>query len=281
MPSAVSNCLKSILGRVIYATPWPRFLFQDKFLIAGFHRVNESTVGDGITCRPEQFRSICVWLANNFQVVPLSAQIEALEKGHILSNSASITFDDGYLDNFEIAAPILRELHLPATFFVATDLIGGNYVTIWDRERGIVTRWMTWAHVQELAAQGFEIESHTCTHVDLGTADRELAWTELRNSLEKLESTIGTRQRMFAYPFGGAANINQTMRALVRDAGYRCCLSCHGGINTAGMSPFELYRVPVNEEYESPAQFAFELFRYSRASTQRVREIAEPRARLA
>lgn len=44
-----------------------------------------------------------------------------------------ITFDDGYRDNFETAFPLLRAHGLPATFFLATSLVGTNCVPWWDR----------------------------------------------------------------------------------------------------------------------------------------------------
>jgi peptidoglycan/xylan/chitin deacetylase (PgdA/CDA1 family) len=267
MTKTIVANIKSMLGYTLYATPWPRFFFRDKFLVTAFHRVNRSTLGDGVTCSPESFRSICIWLAKNFRVIPLSEQIDALEKGHILPRTASITFDDGYLDNFEIAAPILRELGLPATFFVATDLIESQIVPAWDHERGTDTKWMTWEHVRELARQGFDIESHTCTHIDLGTADAELARQELHDSIARLTRLLGSPRRLFAYPFGGLKNITETTRELVRQEGYRCCLSCYGGINSAKTSAYSLCRVPINEEYRSPYQLGLEILRESMAPT--------------
>lgn len=43
-----------------------------------------------------------------------------------------ITFDDGYIDNYELAYPILKELNVPATFFIPTEAIEKRYVGWWD-----------------------------------------------------------------------------------------------------------------------------------------------------
>lgn len=59
-------------------------------------------------------------------VLPLSEAIERLQRGSLPPRAACITFDDGYANNCEIAAPILAERKLPATVFVATGFIGGG-----------------------------------------------------------------------------------------------------------------------------------------------------------
>jgi peptidoglycan/xylan/chitin deacetylase (PgdA/CDA1 family) len=263
MTPTVIDSLKTFLGYALYATPWPRFYFRDKFIVTAFHRINSTTLGDGITCAPDMFRRVCVWLKQNFRVIPLADQIDALESKRILGGTASITFDDGYLDNFEIAAPILRELGLPATFFVATDFLGSTTVPTWESHGSPGAQWMTWDHIDALAQDGFDIESHTCTHANLCAADAETVRRELRDSLLRLTQALGSQRRLFAYPFGGREHINNPVREMVRQVGYRCCLSCYGGINSAAADPYSLRRVPVNEEYHSVYQLGLELLRAS------------------
>lgn len=61
-----------------------------------------------------------------FRVVPLSEAVERLAAGTLPPRALSITFDDGYANNLEIAAPILAARGLTATFFVSTRFIDGG-----------------------------------------------------------------------------------------------------------------------------------------------------------
>jgi peptidoglycan/xylan/chitin deacetylase (PgdA/CDA1 family) len=61
-----------------------------------------------------------------FEVLPLGDAVRRLRAGRIRRPAASITFDDGYADNAEIALPVLRRLGVPATFFVSTGFLNGG-----------------------------------------------------------------------------------------------------------------------------------------------------------
>lgn len=74
----------------------------------------------------ESFEERMRWIASWFNVLPLGQAVEKLYDGTIPSRALAITFDDGYADNEELAAPILRRLGLSATFFVATSFLRGG-----------------------------------------------------------------------------------------------------------------------------------------------------------
>lgn len=61
-----------------------------------------------------------------FNVLPLTEAIERLRNGTLPPRAAAISFDDGYADNAEVALPILEELGLSATFFIATGYLDGG-----------------------------------------------------------------------------------------------------------------------------------------------------------
>ena len=74
----------------------------------------------------EQFSKLLVILNKNFNVIKLSEAVELLRTGSLPSRSLCITFDDGYMDNYTVAKPILESYKMPATFFIATGFLEGT-----------------------------------------------------------------------------------------------------------------------------------------------------------
>ena len=73
-----------------------------------------------------QFNAVCGWLRRWFNVLPLDQAVQRLADGSLPARAATITFDDGYADNHDIALPILQRHGLNATFFVATGFLNGG-----------------------------------------------------------------------------------------------------------------------------------------------------------
>ena len=124
-----------------------------------------------------------------------------------------LTFDDGYLDNYTNAFPLLQEYGFKGTFFVITEFIDSG------REG-----YMTWPMIEEMARAGHRIESHSRTHPDLTEKDRDgLIW-ELLGSQQTIAAHIGYTPRYFCYPGG---DYNEQTIALLRE------LDFWGAVTTA------------------------------------------------
>jgi peptidoglycan/xylan/chitin deacetylase (PgdA/CDA1 family) len=250
---------KSALGRMFVATGRFREKIASQSTIVAFHRVNDIPVDDSLTVSPATFEEFCTFFKAHFDVVPLAEQVRAVRAGQPRGGSLSITFDDGYRDNFAIAAPILKKLGLPATFFVTTGFVQSETVPFWDRNLSPQPGWMSWEEVRSLKAQGFEIGCHTQTHLDMGSAPAEQIRVELRQSRAILEQQVQAPVTLFAYPFGGRKNINPTSESLVREEGFECCVSCCGGINQGHVDPFKLNRLPISGWFPTPMHMAAEM----------------------
>ncbi len=89
-----------------------------------FHRIND-TLHDGLTASRAQFHSIVQLIHRTYHVLSLHDLVDRVRKGVCFTGrEVAITFDDGYRDNYEIAAPILQECDLPACFFLTVGYIG-------------------------------------------------------------------------------------------------------------------------------------------------------------
>lgn len=73
-----------------------------------------------------RFNEILGWIGDAFNVMPLSAGLDALKAGVIPTRAAAITFDDGYADNLTNAAPLLKTHGVSATFFIAAGFLDGG-----------------------------------------------------------------------------------------------------------------------------------------------------------
>ncbi len=101
-----------------------------------FHRVVRQTdplLPSEITRR--DFARLLDFLTSRFTVLTLSDAWRALQEGSLPPASVSITFDDGYRDNYTEARPLLLERQLTATFFIATAFLDGGRMwndTVWE-----------------------------------------------------------------------------------------------------------------------------------------------------
>jgi peptidoglycan/xylan/chitin deacetylase (PgdA/CDA1 family) len=98
-----------------------------RLLVLIFHRVLERPDPlRGGEVDAATFRWQMEQLRRHFKVLPLDEAISGLSEGSLPRRAACITFDDGYADNVTLALPILQDLGLPATFFIATGFLDGG-----------------------------------------------------------------------------------------------------------------------------------------------------------
>jgi len=259
MKTPVKKKIKSALGRAAEAAGMFARDFRSKMVVVTFHRVNDWMEEDAITCSPARFEAFCRFFQRHFRVVRLSDQVAGCRAGRDMGGTLSITFDDGYRDNYEVAAPLLRRLGLPAAFFVATGFIGTDYSPPWDQHLTPQPGWMSWDQVRALHEQSFEIGAHTDHHIDLGVMDRDAIRAELSSCRAKLQEELGVPPTLFAYPFGGRENISPASLELVREAGFECCLGAFGGVNPPVADPFHLHRISVGGWFATPHQLGLEI----------------------
>jgi peptidoglycan/xylan/chitin deacetylase (PgdA/CDA1 family) len=98
-----------------------------------YHRVNDENdpIFPGVAVRT--FAEQMEYVAEHYTVCSLSETVQTMQSDDIPADLLTITFDDGYRDNYENAFPILNKLRLPATIFLATDAIDSDRMLWHDR----------------------------------------------------------------------------------------------------------------------------------------------------
>ena len=189
-----------------------------RLTVLTYHQIKDPA-NDYSTVSPATFREQMQYLKQHYRVLHLREAVKVAAARGWSERVVAITFDDGYQDNATIAAPILRSLDLPACFFVATDMIGNRRPFPHDLFQGRPRQeHMTWQQVRALARDGFEIGSHTCSHVDLGVISTLQAERELHASRKRLELELDMPIRLFAFPYGHRRNMRPaTIAAACRE----------------------------------------------------------------
>lgn len=165
-----------------------------------------------------------------------------------------LTFDDGYTCFDQNAWPRLRARKLGAAVFLVADQIGG--ANVWDRDE-VRMPLMGETRIRALQDEGVQFGSHSVTHRPLAEIPAEEAFQEMARSRWKLTEVLGRDVDVFAYPF---SNQSKEVRALARQAGYRCAVRGGGHVNSKRVDPFGLRRIKVDPDM-TPARLKSTLFR--------------------
>jgi peptidoglycan/xylan/chitin deacetylase (PgdA/CDA1 family) len=228
-------------------------LLAPRITVLLYHRVSDD-VRDNLTVGIEQFDRHMGLVARHFEPVAIESVLAASIVRRSPRPLVCVTFDDGYLDNYRHAAPILRRHGIPAAFFIATGIVGSEQPFPHDVKRGNQSiPVMNWDQIRALRRWGFSIGSHTVHHIDCAAEPEELVRSELQQSLADLQRELAVEQPVFAYPYGGKHHMTPQRLELVREAGYSGCLSAYGGANVDTVDRFNVFRRSINFEYSDRA----------------------------
>ena len=171
-----------------------------------------------------------------------------------------LTFDDGYACHWETVRPILLRYGMTGTFFIPTAFISDHP----ERKSPTVcgdpehVRFMTWDQVSELKNQGFEIGSHGCRHLAIGSLQQREAQREIEDSKRHLEARMGSPIDIFAYPYGQRGAFSAASRDMLRAAGYKVACTQLGWAPNPATDPFLVPRTNI-EALDSLRHFRMKL----------------------
>ena len=125
-----------------------------------------------------------------------------------------LTFDDGFVSDYEIVFPLLLKLNIKATFFINPDNVGKP-------------GYVTWEMLKEMRDSEMMIGSHGHSHINMTLVDESEAKFNLVESKKCLKSIFFDDTDVFSFPYGG---YNSNLIGLAKSVGYKYCFSSRHGV---------------------------------------------------
>ncbi len=158
-----------------------------------------------------------------------------------------ITFDDGYLDTYRHAVPLLNKYGMNATFFI----VGNRELqsNVWDQNNGEeAVPIINDRQIRSLLGQGHEIGAHSMNHYNLVGIKPEKAWEEISFSKTVLQNVTSKEINTFAYPYGFH---NKSVRNMVEKAGYDYGCGVQSDPFSFESKPYNIKRIEIHNRVNS------------------------------
>ncbi len=197
----------------------------------------------GLLQRGYQFWSLSEALAHGASGAPFPSQ------------TALVTFDDGYATTHAHACPILRELGVPATVFLNTAYLDHDapfpfdaWGTAHHASAPVESyRPLTTTECRDLLESGLiDIGAHTHTHADF-RGHSSMFRDDVQTSVDIIQSRFGVREVPFAFPYGGRDTgfAGDDLADAARQTGVSCGLTTEPSLVDPAADPFRWGRFNV------------------------------------
>ena len=196
-----------------------------------YHHIGFSLKDDTVYyVSPEEFdRQMNLLYQWGYKTIPVELLARAIREGAELPPKPIVlTFDDGSESTYTTALPIMQRYHFTGICYIVSNYVG-------------ITNYMGADQIRMLYASGWEIGSHSLSHIDL-TARPDRQEKEIIESRRHLESLLGVPVLSFAYPFGA---YDESSLGYVHLAGYIAAVGLGNESLQETKNLFYLYRQAV------------------------------------
>jgi len=203
-----------------------------------YHSINKGGENSRLVVGKDTFEKQMRFLRNgNYDVLTMDEYTDLLKKGKKPKRrSVVITFDDGYLDNYAGAYPVLKKYNIPAIIFVVVDWIGREGM-------------MNLEQVQKMSDDPLiEIGSHGMSHCPLDKISEEKAVEEIKQSKIELEKKLNTPVNYLCYPCGV---FTPFIKEAAKKSGYKAALATHPDARTALDDEFAIRRIRISQSSDN------------------------------
>ena len=207
-----------------------------------YHRFGDSRY-PSTNIKKEQFlKHINELLKPEYNVISIQKALLAINDIELIKDkSVVITIDDAYSSVYNYAWPIFKKHNLPFTLFISTDVIDNK-----------TPGYMSWEEIRTLRDNGVTIGSQTKSHHHMFKLSKEKIIEELKISNKRFIDEIGSRPKIFAYPYG---EYNLEVLEQVKLHGFVAAFGQHSGVAHKSLGMYELPRFAMNEKYGDMDRF--------------------------
>jgi len=227
-----------------------------------YHHVNPHK-GDMVTVTPTTFERQMEYLSEaGYKTLTLDELLSYIKGDLVLQQKAVVvTFDDGWLDNYIYAFPVLKKYNIHASIFIVTNIIerasrdGGKPPTVvpTHRESKLIMQkgeehevFLRWDIIKEMAeSELIGFFSHAKTHASCDFLSEPELSEELEASKHVIEERLKKPCPFLCWPFGRYTSF---AIEVARKVGYSATYTTNHGIVTPGSDPFAIKRIGVKDD---------------------------------
>ena len=195
--------------------------------IVMLHQVTPHEDASGMNMPPQKFEQLLQYLVKKGSTFCFVSELDQYQgQKHVVA----LSFDDGFLDNYQYAYPLLKKYHAKATIYLATQIEGIEKLAP--------------AHIREMSESGLiEFGAHTQHHVNLLKLSDDDAYQEMQNSKRDVEALVGHCSG-FAYPFG---RFNEKHQQMAKEIGFKNAVSTRKKVEAyTELNQFNIPRVSTH-----------------------------------
>ena len=170
------------------------------------HRIEKKSDADA-------FRKMLTELSESVTFIRIEDAVRMIMERQCPSKPfVAFTFDDGFMDDYDVFAPILEEFGTNALFFINPNYVEGDEDYIQNFDDNVVMtpdkRPMRWNHICELSKRGHIIGAHTMDHYMVNSDDKQILEYQINTCKEVIENHTDVPCDYFAFPYGKLSQAN-------------------------------------------------------------------------
>lgn len=170
------------------------------------HRIEKKSDADA-------FRKMLTELSESVTFIRIEDAVRMIMERQCHSKPfVAFTFDDGFMDDYDVFAPILEEFGTNALFFINPNYVEGDEDYIQNFDDNVVMtplkRPMRWNHICELSKRGHIIGAHTMDHYMVNSDNKQILEYQINTCKEVIENHTGVPCDYFAFPYGKLTQAN-------------------------------------------------------------------------